>query len=91
MTQSKTVYLIERQTSECIEKILVARSIKKAYELAKFHGRVAAPSLSYKTAQRRLMTAVSVFFYDTVRFENESEALYSPTMDSMIITRLDFK
>lgn len=85
---SKEVFLVERRQGDGITKIAATRRIKDAFELGCLHGRVADPSLSYKTVSRRLVDLGSIFFYDKVRFESETEAVYSPIGDIIIITRL---
>lgn len=86
-----TVYVIEQQTSEAITKLLATRNLKRAYNLSLLNGRIADPSLSYKTVQRRLQTSSTVFLYDKVRFESEAEAIYNPLGTTIIITRLELK
>lgn len=84
----QTVYIAERVTADGQFKIAVSKTLKTLYEFSRFHGQIADPSLSYKTIVRRFKTLDIVFFYDLVRFESEAEAIYSPRMDAIYISRI---
>lgn len=86
----KSVFIVERRDAKGIYKIIIAKDLKTAYKLALFHGKIAYPSMSYKTMARRFAVFESVFFYDKIRFESETVALYSPLGEIMILTRVSF-
>jgi len=87
LSKKKTVFLIERIHRDSTILGGVATSLKSAHELSLLHGRIAIPSISYKTLLRRMQNEETVIFYDTNRFEAEDEAKYSPRGDVIRITR----
>lgn len=83
-----SIFIVERRDAKGIYKVIAAPDNKTAYKFAMFHGKIAHPSMSYKTMLRRFLVFESVFFYDKVRFESEAVALYSPLGEIMILTRM---
>jgi len=78
---------VERIHRDELIVIGATRSIRKAYDLATFHGRISEPDITYKVMTRRMHTLKQVIMHDTFRFTSEDEAKYSPMGDIVRVTK----